>query len=137
MALDILHGLSVTFSSSFCAQITNASWSGITRDAVPTSNSSTSGGMTFIPSDLYDPGTLTISGYYDNTKTFVTPITGAAETVTCTMPLASGQSVANTIAASGFLTSFSVSGPTDGSSTAGTYEAVLKLSGNITFVAGS
>jgi hypothetical protein len=137
MALDILHGCTITFSSSFCGQVTSVEHSGITRDAVPTSHSGTTGAMTSIPSDLYNPGELTIEGFYDNTKTFVTPITGAAETVTLTMPMASGQSVANTIAGSGFLISFRYGGPTDGSSEAGTYTAVLKFADDLTFTAGS
>lgn len=136
MALYSFQGVTITFSSSYFTNVTSVRWTGVTRAPISASVSATSGGMEFIPSNLYDPGELQVEGYFDNTKTFVTPITGSAETVTVTK-LATGQSTGGTCAASGFLTSWDWGGPTDESPEAATYSATIKFSGDITFTAGS
>ncbi len=136
MALYAMHGATITFSTSFFGQITSIRHSGITRDPIPTSHSGTTGAKTFIPSDLYDPGEITIEGYYDNTKTWVTPITGSTETVTITK-LATGQSTGGTVAGSAFMISFEWGGPTDDTAQAATFTAVIKYADDITFTAGS
>lgn len=136
MAVYTFQGVTITFSSSFFTNITNVDWSGITRDAVPTSSASTAGGKSYIPSNLYDPGEITVEGRFDNTANFTTPIAGAAETITVTK-LASGQSTGGTIAASGFMTSWRFGGPADDTPETVNYTATLKLSDEITFTAGS
>lgn len=136
MALNVFHGATITFSSSFFGQITSIRWSGISRPPIDTTHTGTTGARAFIPSNLYDPGEIQIEGFYDNTKTFVTPITAVPETITVTK-LATGQSTGGTVAASGFLTSFEFGGPTDDSGEAATFTATLKLTDDITFTAGS
>jgi hypothetical protein len=136
MALYSFQGVTITFSSTYFTNVTSVRWGGISRAPIPTSKSSTTGAMSFIPSNLYDPGELTVEGYNDNTKSFVTPITGAAETVTVTK-LASGQNTGGTCAASGFLTSWEWGGPSDESPQAATYTATIKFTDDITFTAGS
>lgn len=136
MALNSFQGATITYQSGFFGQITSIRHGGITRDPIPTSHSGTTGAKTFIPSNLYDAGEITIEGYYDNTKTFVTPITASTETVTITK-LATGQSTGGTVAGSAFLISFEYGGPTDDTPEAATFTAVIKYADDLTFTAGS
>ena len=55
-------GVSVTFDSSYFAAAESVDWSGINRAAIPTTTLATTGGMTFEPSEIYDPGEITITG---------------------------------------------------------------------------
>jgi len=131
---DQLHGVTITFSTGFFAELTNLSWTGINRTAVATSHSGTTGGMTFRPSDLYNAGTLEIQGHFDHDKLLITPMTGSAETVTVTFPLDTGETTASTWVASGFLVDFSFSGGTVDDDAA-SYSASLKLTGGVTITA--
>lgn len=137
MAVDHLHGMTVTFSSGFFGQITSLRWSGIARGAVPTSHSATVTWKTFRPNDLVDPGSIEIEGFCDHDVDWTTPITGATETITITWPLDTGETVAATWAASGFLTAFDAGGPTNDDDTAGTFTATLKLTGTPTVTAAT
>jgi hypothetical protein len=136
VALYNFHGATITFSTSFFAQITSIRHTGISRPPIDTTHTGTTGARAFVPSNLYDPGEIAIEGFYDNTKSFVTPINGAAESVTITK-LASGQNTGGTVVANGFLTSFEWGGPTEDSGEMATFSAVLKLTDDITFTAGS
>lgn len=118
-------GLTVTYQSGFMAEIIDWNWSGISREAVATSNFSTTGGMTFTPATLYDPGELQVELLFDPETNPITPITAAAETVTVTYADAAP---ASTMAASGFMREFSIAGPLEDRMTA---TATLKLSGSI------
>lgn len=133
---DQLHGVAITFSSSFMAEVTNLSWTGISRTVVSTSHSGTSAAMTFRPSDLYNPGTLEVQGHFDHDKALITPLTSAAETVTITFPLDTGETTSATWVASGFLTEFSWEGGTVDDQAA-SYSATLKLTGAITITAAT
>lgn len=133
---DQLHGVSITFSSSFFAEVTNLSWTGITRTAVETSHSATTTAMTFRPSDLYNPGQLEIQGHFDHDKVVTTPLTSTAETVTVTFPLDTSETTSATWVASGFLTDFSWEGGTV-DDPAASYSATLKLTGGITVTAAT
>lgn len=119
---DLGHGTAITFSSGFLALLTGVSVSGISRNAIDTTTFATSGGKTFMPSDTYDPGELSVTMQFDTDASV--PITGAAETVTITWP------DAETFSASGFLTSFEITASDEEvmEATAG-----IKFSGNITF----
>lgn len=99
MAVSIIgDGATITFATSnFSAYVDSISWTGYSREAVDMSHLGTTGGMPFTPSDMYDPGSLQISGHYDPSLT--TPVEGAAETITVTVN-------AQTFVVSGFLTSF-------------------------------
>lgn len=137
MAVDQLHGASITGGSSFCANITSIRRSGVVRDAIPTSSSSTTGGKTYQASDLIEGGELIVEGWGDNTKNYVSLMGAAAETWTITYPVASGQTNAATDAFSGFATAFEWGGPTDGSPQLWTYTLTVKVAGSITFTPGS
>jgi hypothetical protein len=127
------YGTTITWESGFCAQILSANWDGISRAAIPTSHTTTTEGwMTFQPSDLQDPGSLTVELQFDPDD--APPIEEAAETVTVTFPIPAGGSVAATWACSGFLTEFGNQVPYNDKMTA---TAVIKFSGEPTFTPGS
>ena len=82
----------------------------------------TTGARTFVPGGLYDPGTVEVTMKFDAST--LMPITGAAETVTVDFP-----GLTNNWSASGFLTSFEVTGELEDHLEA---TASIKLSGVIT-----
>ena len=126
-------GVTVTFSSTFLAEITSLSWTGISRAAIDTTHSGTSSGAaTFIPSDIEDYGELQVELLFKPNDT--PPIASAAETVTVTFPVPTGSTNGATWAASGFLTGFEVGVPIDDRMTA---TATIKFSGVVTFTDAS
>lgn len=126
-------GTTITFQSGFCAEILDVSWDGIERNAIDTSHMTTvDGWMTFLLSDLKDPGELTVELQFDPDES--PPITAAAETVTVTFPIPAGGSVAATWACSGGLTSMGIAVPHNDKMTA---SCKLKFSGAPTFTPGS
>jgi hypothetical protein len=134
-AASITKGV-ITFETGFFAQITNIEWDGIERESVPTSHMGTAaagankfGNMTFIPSDLVDPGTLTVD--FNFNPDTLPPIASAA--ATCTVAIGDSATQA-TWAASGFMTSIKFTGPLGDKMTA---QAKVKLSGNVTRTAGA
>jgi len=137
---DIAHSTAITFSSGFIAELTDINWSGISREAIETSHmglaaagSGKFGNRTFLPGELIDPGTLECEIAFDPDT--LPPIAGAAETVTITWPLPSGQTTAGTFACSGFMTDFSLSAQLEGSRM--TANVTIKLSGECTVTASS
>jgi len=122
MAADSGFGTTITFSTGYFAEIISVDGPDLSRESIDTTHmGTTSGLMTFIPSDLIDNGTLSVEmAYIPGTAP---PISSAAETVTVTYPDSS------TAAFSGFLTSFSPSIPIDDRMTA---SAEIKVSGAIT-----
>lgn len=122
MAADSGFGTTITFSTGYFAEIISVDGPDLSRESIDTTHmATTSGLMTFIPSDLIDNGTLSVEmAYLPGTAP---PISSAAETVTVTYPDSS------TAAFSGFLTSFSPSIPIDDRMTA---SAEIKVSGAIT-----
>lgn len=134
-AVDVGFGTTITFASGFMAKITSVSWGGIAREPKETSHmTSTNGWRTFIPSDLKDPGELTVELQFDKNAATKTNIGGAAETITVTFPVPAGGSTAATWACSGFMTSFEMADPMDDVMTA---TAGLKFSGEPTFTDGT
>ena len=124
---DIGTGATITFgTNAFSGQIASITHSGITREVVETSHLGTTGGRTYFPGDLYDPGELELGVIYNAS---VRPVfTATAETITVVYP--NGTATAS-LAASGFVTRF-----TPGNLTLeGLQEAsvTVKLSGTITF----
>ena len=116
-------GTTIAFSSSFLAEVISVDWSGIARESIETTHLTTANNAkTFIPSDVYEPGEVSVEMAFDPTT--APPITGAAETLTVTFPGAG-----DTWAAAGFLTSFDLNSPLEDRMTA---TAVVKLSGPIT-----
>ena len=127
------YATTITFSSGFCAQVLSVTWDGIERAAIDTTHMTTSSGyMTAIPSDIINPGQLTVELLANPSS--APPITGAAETVTVTFPIPSGGSSAATWVCSGFLTNYTLNDPHDDRMTA---TAVIKFTGVPTFTAGT
>ena len=126
-------GVTVTFDTGFCAEILSVGWDGLERGDIETSHSGTSGGWrTFQPSDLKNPGEVSVELQFDPDAE--PPIEAAAETVTVTFPIPPGGNTAATWACSGYLRSMSAAVPYDGKMTA---TAVIKFSGEPTFTAGT
>jgi len=136
---DVSTGMSITFDSGFFAEIINFDWSGLTREALPTSHmgvaapgSGKVGNMLHIPGDLSEGGEISVEiHFHANTEP---PLDAVAETVTVTWPLASGDSSAATWAGSGFMTSMDISAGLDEVMTA---TITVKMSGNVTISASS
>lgn len=125
------HGATLAAGTSlWTADITSMSWSGITREAIETSHLSTANAETFIPSDLHNPGALSLTVNYD--PNVPPPYTGAVETWTLTFPIPSGGSTGATFAASGFITSFDIGDIVNKSLISANIE--IKFSGVITQV---
>lgn len=126
-------GLSIAFSSGFCALVRSISWSGIERNFLDTTHmTTTEGASTFLPSDIEDYGEASVEMLADPDS--VPPITGALETVTITFPIKPGGSTAATWACSGALRSYEITAPHDDLMTA---TATIKFSGKITFTPGT
>jgi len=131
---DVGTGTTVVFGTSgFTSLITNVSWSGISREALDTSNMATAAptgdnfaNMTYIPSALADPGTLELELLFDPDQ--APPIDAVTETITVSYPLVVGDSTPSKWECSGFVTDFSSDAPHDGVMTA---SMSVKLTGNI------
>jgi len=127
------YGISIAFRSGFLAKIKTVAYSGLERKAHDTSHTqTTSGWMTFIPSQLKNPGEFQIDILHDPDLT--PPITNDAETVTITYPLQTGETVAANWVFSGFMTSYEFTGPFDDLQTA---KVSIKLTGAPTFNAAT
>lgn len=127
--MEIGTGATITFSSSFFGKIRNISWSGISRPSIDTTHTGTTTARTFTPGDLYDAGELQVEVLF--AAETAAPITGAAETVTVTLP-SEGAGSTSTWAASGFLTGFEFQSPLEEMQVA---TATIKFSGAITVTA--
>lgn len=118
-AVDTATGTTVTFGTTgFTANIVSAAWSGFARGALDTTHLGSTqpstnqfGGRTFIPTKLADPGTLALTVRHN--AHVLPPIHQAAETITVTFPLVSGDSTPATYAGSGFATSYEVTAATE------------------------
>ena len=119
-------GVSVTFDSSYFAAAESVDWSGINRAAIPTTTLATTGGMTFEPSEIYDPGEITITGLLAPGVTPGIISLDAPETLTVTWTNAD----LSTWAASAFMTSIQAQASEAEERTR--YTATCKFSGNIT-----
>lgn len=136
----IADGMTLTAgTSSWTAQLTGISHSGISRNSVDVSHLDLSapsagkfGNMLFKPSDNSDPGELSIEGHYDPDD--IPPIDAVAETWTVIFDLETGDSVTSKLAASGFMTNFEWTGSLGDRVS---FTATVKLSGNITRTSAS
>ena len=126
-------GVAITFQTGFFAEILSVDPPNMTRAAITTTHSATSGGKaTFIPSDIVDMGEMTVEMAFDPEED--PPIDAAAETVTLSYPVKAGDTNPATWVFSGFMTSYQPTVPIDDRMTA---RAVIKVSGDITVTAGS
>jgi hypothetical protein len=125
-------GVAITFASGFMAWITDVSVTGISRAPLETTNSATTVSRTFIPEKLVNYGELRVSLQLKTSAD--PPIEGAAETVTITWPMETGGTTAPTWSGTGFMTGYEATGSINGIMTA---TATLKITGTLTFTAGS
>jgi hypothetical protein len=126
-------GTAITFSSGFCAEITDVKIGGLSREAVDVTNFGSTGGFKeFIPSTLIDSGELEVELIY--TPGTAPPIGGDAETVTITFPVASGDTTGGSISCSGFLTDAEETVPMDDKIS---QSVTIKFTGERTYTAGS
>lgn len=124
MAIDIGTGTTLTLgTSSWTAEILNVDWDGIERPAIDSTNMSTTTARTFIPGDLYDPGSVTFEVQHDPAD--CAPIGAAAETLS--VDWAGSTNTWSVTAA--FITAYSAIGPLEGMMTA---TVTFKVSGTIT-----
>ena len=119
------HGTTITFASGFFAEVLSLQMAGIERMSVPTTHFGTTGGKTFTPADLVDPGEIVIEMHHDAALT--PPLNSAPETITITWPI--GAPLENH-SAEGFMTAYEVNA-TDEEKVRAT--ARVKLTGAITW----
>ena len=132
---DIGTGASLALATSAWApQISEMNWGGIDRDMVESTHLATTTARSYLPADLYDPGELNLSVFYEPGNE--PPTNGALETVTLTFPLntAQGVAVAATLAGSAAMTSFSFSVPLEDMITA---DVSFKFSGVLTWTSAT
>lgn len=134
---DIGTGASLTFSSATESyDVLSIDVSDVSRPSVDTSHLGTTTARTFIPGDLYDPGTMEIEYLLDpSTMSTNRPIIdNAAETITLQWAEVTSSTATNAaggkFSASGFATSWSCSTPLEDRITA---TLGFKFSGAITF----
>lgn len=132
------NGTTLTFGTSgFTANIYTISGTEQSREALEDSHIGTTGEKTYIADDLIEPGQFDIEFEWDQSFSTFPPISHAAETVTVTFPLKSGETTNATLAGSGFL--ISSSGPEVANGTIMRGSATVKWDGKTgpTYTAGS
>ena len=72
------------------------------REALEDSHLGTTNQKTYQPEDLIEPGEVPIRYWWDQSFGTFPPISSAAETITVTYPLKSGESTNGTLAGTGF-----------------------------------
>lgn len=109
------HGAAVAFgTSTFTSPIVSITPDAQTREVLDSSHLGSTTWRSKLPADLVEAGGFSCSGFYDTNVQ--PPITAAAETITVTLPDSVPASGAGaTIAASGFVDSWSIGEITSGS----------------------
>lgn len=134
-AIDEGHGASLTLATSTWeanAKITGITPGEVSREALPTSDLSTSTNMTFIPADLQDNGEYAIEFLHNDS---VPPPFAAPETITVTYPIGVGQATAPIASFSGFFTGYTPGQAVSGEIRRGS--ARMKISGAVTYTAAT
>lgn len=134
-AVDEGHGSTLTLGThtwDTAALITSITFDPIARAALDTTHLATSNGRSFMPEDLPDYGSVTVEFLHIDA---IAPPYAAAETLTVTYPLGTGQSGAATIASSAFLVDYTPGSPVVGEIMKGS--AKWKLTGAMTFTAAT
>jgi len=143
-AVDSGYGVTVVFGTSgFTGQlIGDPEWGGITRESIATSHHATTlqgtdefGSKTFIPSDLVDPGTLSMTVHANTFQTSAVdqpPVGLVAETVTLTWPKVAADVSAAAWSASCFVTECSATFPIED---VVAFDITVKITGNVTVTA--
>ena len=122
-------------TTGFTANYTRIGGTGTSRESLEVSHLGTTVHKEFTPDDLSDPGEMTVEFQWDQSASTFPPINSAAETVTVTYPLKSGESTAATLSGSAFLTKSTSPDLVNGEIMMG--EATIKWAGDITYTAGS
>jgi hypothetical protein len=133
--IDVGTGVTVVFGTSgFSGYLLNIDGPEVARVSVETTHYGTTGGKTFRPGDLYDPGEIALEFAFD--PDLSVPIFNAEqpETVTITWPIPAGKSSGATWSASCFCLNYKPSAPLEDKMTA---TMTLKVTGNITRVAST
>lgn len=127
---DVGTGSTITFQSGLIAEILDVNWNGMARSSHETSHmGSANNAKTFVPGKLRDPGEIQVEINFDGDANYWLALIQAAETVTLTFPIPSGDVSGPSLAASGFLTNVDVSDPMEDVMTA---TLTIKLSGDVT-----
>lgn len=118
-------GTTITFGTStgFTPKVLDMQVFSMSREAINTSDFSTTAAHTFIPADLVDFGDLTLEIEWDAATSVTVPYGAAAETITIT-PKGGGS-----VAFSGFITEYTPSIPMEDKMTA---SITIKVTGDIT-----
>ena len=135
---DTGNGTTLTFATSgFTANIYSIAGATFTRDALETTHLGTTGFKEYVPDDLVEPGEFEIEFEWNQSFSTFPPISAAAETITVTYPLKTGETTNATLAGTGFLTSTTGPNVTNGEIMRGT--SVVKFTGvtGPTYTAGS
>lgn len=104
MAVDTGHAATISFGTQgWSGRVLSIGGHTETREAIETTYLATSGHREYMVPDVTEPGEFTIVVQYEGTVGV--PTFAAAETVTVTHPLASGESTAANIAGTAFVTS--------------------------------
>jgi uncharacterized protein RhaS with RHS repeats len=119
-------GTVVTWDSSFFAQITSVSWSGIERASIETTYLGTTTAKTFTPDDLYDAGAIDVELFFDPTLSPSIDATGVATVTVDWSGIGTGNIWSN---AAAFMTNFQAGASMGELMTA---SATLKASGAFT-----
>ena len=99
-------GASLTFATTTnnAFEVTSIQAQGISRESLETTHHGTTGGhKTFQPGDFRDPGTIAVTVLYDPNGPRP-PVAAAAEVVTITYPVPSGDTSGATEASTAFVT---------------------------------
>lgn len=134
-AVDEGHGATLglgTHTWDTAALIKSIAFDAIARQSLETTNLATANARTFMPEDLPDYGSVTVEFYHIDA---IAPPYAAAETLTITYPVGSGQSGAATIAGSAFLVDYTPGSPAVGEIMMGS--AKWKFTGVLTFSAAT
>lgn len=124
-------------SSSFSANVYLIGATEQTREPLEDTHLGVTGEKTYIADDLIEPGQFELEFEWDQSFGTFPPISAAAETITITYPLKSGEGTAATLAGTGFL--ISSSGPSVENGTIMRGSATVKWDGKTgpTYTAGS
>lgn len=126
-------GGSITFQSGFFATIRSVRHTGFSRGFTECAHAATAGFITKYPHAHINPGQLVVEMYLpDGTDYALPPIDQAAETITVTLPLRTGEASAATMACTGFMTEAEEVMPFD---EAMMFTGTLELSGTPTYTA--
>lgn len=128
------HGVTITFSSGFMAEITNVNHSGISRAPLEITHSGSTV-KTFMPADLIDNGEVVVALLFNPNSE--PPIASAAESTTITFPVPAGSTNGATIAGSMFMTGFTYTVPAAQEEAIMTATATLKAAGALTWTDAS